>query len=92
LINASRGAVVDQRALADALKNGAIAAAGLDVTTPEPIPNDDPLLSADIPRSKVVILPHIGSASLATRERMARIAAENLIRGLLSGSVAHQVK
>ncbi|MGB5931893.1 MAG: glyoxylate reductase [Anaerolineae bacterium] len=78
LINTSRGPIVDQGALYDALKSGQIAAAGLDVTDPEPISPDDPLLSLD----NCVVLPHIGSASIATRTKMATMAAENLIAGL----------
>lgn len=78
LINTSRGPIVDQKALYDALKSGQIAAAGLDVTDPEPISPDEPLLSLD----NCVVLPHIGSASVATRTRMALMAAENLIAGL----------
>jgi glyoxylate reductase len=78
LINASRGPVVDPRALYDALKNGTIAAAGLDVTEPEPLPGDHPLLT--LPNCLVV--PHIASASFTTRGAMARIAAENILAGL----------
>lgn len=78
LINTSRGPIVDQEALYDALKSGQIAAAGLDVTDPEPISPDDPLLSLD----NCVVLPHIGSASIATRTKMATMATENLIAGL----------
>lgn len=78
LVNSSRGPVVDQRALAEALRTGAIAGAGIDVFEAEPVPLDDPLLSLD----NVVLVPHIGSASVATRTRMAMIAADNLIAGL----------
>ena len=77
-INTSRGSVVDQKALYEALKSGQIFAAGLDVTEIEPIPPDDPLLTLD----NVIILPHIGSASFATRRNMALMAAENLLAGL----------
>ena len=79
LINTSRGPVVDQEALYAALVDGTIAAAGLDVTTPEPLPTDHPLLTL----SNCVVLPHIGSATVATRQRMATIAADNLIAGVL---------
>lgn len=75
LINTSRGPVVDQKALYEALKNGTLYAAGLDVFETEPIPADDPLLTLE----NVVVVPHIGSASYATRTRMATLAAENLI-------------
>ncbi len=78
LINTSRGPVVDQEALYQALKRGQIAAAGLDVTTPEPLPVDNPLFSLP----NCVVLPHIGSASIATRLQMALMAAENLIAGV----------
>jgi len=78
LINTSRGPVVDQAALYEALRDGVIAAAGLDVFEVEPVPLDEPLLKLE----NVVVLPHIGSASIATRTKMAVIAAENLIAGL----------
>jgi glyoxylate/hydroxypyruvate reductase len=78
LINTSRGGTVDQDALYTALKKGQIAAAGLDVTTPEPLPTDHPLLTLP----NCVVLPHIGSASVATRTKMALMAAENLIAGV----------
>jgi glyoxylate reductase len=77
-VNTSRGPVVDQRALYEALKSGEIFAAGLDVTEVEPIPAEDPLLTLD----NVIIAPHIASASFATRRKMALMAAENLIAGL----------
>jgi glyoxylate reductase len=78
LINTARGGVVDQQALYQALKQHRIACAALDVTTPEPIPMDSPLLELD----NILITPHIASASRATREKMATMAAENLIAGL----------
>ena len=76
LVNTSRGPVVDQAALADALRDGVIWAAGLDVTDPEPIPMDDPLVGLD----NCLIVPHIASASRATRGKMAAMAAANLHR------------
>jgi lactate dehydrogenase-like 2-hydroxyacid dehydrogenase len=78
VINTSRGPVVDQTALYEALRNGVIAGAGLDVTDPEPMRADDPLLT--LPNCLVV--PHIASASRATRARMAEMAAANLMAGL----------
>ncbi len=78
LVNSSRGPVVDQAALADALRSGHLFGAGLDVTDPEPMRADDPLLS--LPNCLVV--PHIASASERTRDRMAEKAAANLIAGL----------
>ena len=77
LINTTRGPVVDQESLYQALATGVIAAAGLDVTTPEPLPPDHPLLTLP----NCVVLPHIGSASIATRTQMALMAADNLIAG-----------
>ena len=78
LVNASRGPIVDQQALHEALKGGEIAAAGLDVTDPEPIPDDDPLLTLE----NCLVVPHIASASVATRREMSRIAAVNLLNGI----------
>jgi glyoxylate reductase len=78
LVNTSRGPVIDLDALYDALKTRKIFAAGLDVTDPEPLPLDSPLLTLD----NVVICPHIASASKSTRDKMALMAAKNLISGL----------
>ena len=78
LVNTSRGPVVDMDALYHALKDGEIFAAALDVTTPEPIPMDSPLLELD----NLIIVPHIASASKVTRGKMSIMAAENLIAGL----------
>ena len=75
LINTSRGEAVDQEALLDALRQGTIAGAGLDVTTPEPLPPSHALWGLP----NVVITPHIGSATHDTRRRMALLAAENVI-------------
>eukprot|EP00211_Chloroparvula_japonica_P003856 CAMPEP_0119133412 /NCGR_PEP_ID=MMETSP1310-20130426/13355_1 /TAXON_ID=464262 /ORGANISM="Genus nov. species nov., Strain RCC2339" /LENGTH=790 /DNA_ID=CAMNT_0007124099 /DNA_START=56 /DNA_END=2428 /DNA_ORIENTATION=- len=74
LVNTARGPVVDQRALARALKNKTIAAAGLDVFEQEPISLDDELLQCD----NVVLMPHLGSASLGTRSAMSRLVGENM--------------
>jgi lactate dehydrogenase-like 2-hydroxyacid dehydrogenase len=78
LVNTSRGPVVDHEALADALRAGTIAAAGLDVTDPEPIPADHALVGLD----NCLIVPHIASASRATRAKMAEMAAANVLAGL----------
>jgi glyoxylate reductase len=78
LVNTSRGPVVNQEALYAALSAKRIFAAGLDVTVPEPLPADHPLLGLD----NCIIVPHIASASWQTRQRMSRMAAENLIAGL----------
>ncbi len=80
LINAARGPIVDAQALYLALRDGLIAGAALDVTDPEPLPMSDPLLKLD----NCLVVPHIGSASIATRTRMATLAAEN-IAAFLSG-------
>lgn len=77
-VNTSRGAIVDQDALIRALQNKTIWAAGLDVMTPEPLPLDSPLFKL----SNCVILPHIGSASIETRNYMAILTAKNIIAGL----------
>lgn len=84
-VNTSRGPVVDQAALYEALRAKQIFAAGLDVTDPEPLPLDSPLLTLE----NCVIVPHIGSASERTRDAMARLAAENLIAGLKGERLPH---
>ena len=87
LINTARGSVVDPEALYQALKGGQIARAALDVTEPEPIPLDSPLLSLE----NLIIVPHIGSASHQARSKMAQMAVQNLIAGLLGERLPHCV-
>jgi len=78
LVNSSRGPIVDNMALYEALRSKKIAYAALDVTEPEPLPADHPLLTLD----NVIVVPHIASASVATRTKMGLMAADNLIAGL----------
>ncbi|MFI5271480.1 MAG: 2-hydroxyacid dehydrogenase [Ktedonobacterales bacterium] len=78
LINTSRGPVVDTDALVAALRDGPLGGAALDVTEPEPLPADHPLVAAP----NCIVVPHIASASAATRGQMAEIAARNLLAGL----------
>ena len=78
LINLARGGVVDHDALFSALSKGWIAGAALDVTEPEPLPRDHPLLTLD----NLVIAPHLGSATTRTRHEMARRTVDNLKAGL----------
>lgn len=87
LINTSRGGIVNETALYNALKDGVIWAAGLDVFEHEPIPADHPLLTLP----NVVVLPHIGSASIKTRLTMAHVAADNLLIGLSDRKPTHLV-
>ena len=87
LINTARGPIVDQDALGEALRNGDIGGAALDVTDPEPLPADDPLWRAP----NLLIVPHIGSATRTARERMTEIAVENLLAGLDGKPLPHQV-
>ncbi len=88
LINIARGGVVDTAALVGALSSGHIAAAALDVTDPEPLPRDHPLLKMD----NVVIVPHLGSATHETRTAMARLSVDNLLAGLSGKPLLVQVK
>jgi glyoxylate reductase len=87
LVNTARGPIVDHGALRQALIDGVIAGAALDVTDPEPLPREDPLLSAP----NLIVAPHIGSATHAARERMAELAVENLLAGLDGRPMPHQV-
>jgi glyoxylate reductase len=87
LINTSRGGVLDQSALYKTLKNRRIFAAALDVTDPEPLPLDSPLLKLE----NCLIVPHIASASVQSRDMMAFLAAENLIAGVRGERLPHCV-
>jgi lactate dehydrogenase-like 2-hydroxyacid dehydrogenase len=77
-VNPARGALVDEEALAEALKTGAIAGAALDVMATEPLSTSSPLMTLD----NVVLLPHIGSATVETRRAMAELAVDNLLDSL----------
>ncbi len=81
LVNTSRGGIVDESAVAEALHSGRLAAAALDVFAEEPLSAESPLLGAP----NLILTPHIGSASLETRRRMASLAVENLLAGLAGG-------
>jgi glyoxylate reductase len=87
LINTARGPIVDTDALAHALHAGELAGAALDVTDPEPLPGDHPLLEAP----NLLAVPHLGSATVATRERMADMAVDNLLAGLAGEPMPNQV-
>ena len=87
LVNTARGGVVDQVALRLALLAGEIAGAALDVTEPEPLPAADPLLQAP----NLIVVPHVGSATVRTRERMAEMAVENLLAALAGQPMPYPV-
>jgi glyoxylate reductase len=87
LVNTARGPIVDADALVRALREGRIAGAALDVTDPEPLPGDHPLLDAP----NLLVLPHLGSATHATRERMANMAVDNLLAGLAGEPMPNEV-
>ncbi|XP_053610873.1 glyoxylate reductase/hydroxypyruvate reductase [Plodia interpunctella] len=87
-INTSRGGTVDQNALIEALKNNTIRAAGLDVTTPEPLPLDSPLFKL----KNCVVLPHIGSASIEARNIMSDLTARNILAALKGTEMPAELK
>ncbi|XP_051240643.1 glyoxylate reductase/hydroxypyruvate reductase b [Dicentrarchus labrax] len=87
-INTSRGGVVNQEDLYEALSTGQIAGAGLDVTVPEPLPTNHPLFTL----KNCVILPHIASASYTTRNAMSALAANNLLLGLRGEPMIKELK
>jgi glyoxylate reductase len=87
LVNTARGPIVDQAALAAALHDGTIAGAALDVTDPEPLPADDPLLNAP----NLLVVPHVGSATHSAREKMADLAVDNLLAALDGRPMPHAV-
>jgi lactate dehydrogenase-like 2-hydroxyacid dehydrogenase len=87
LVNTARGPIVDTDALARALHAGELAGAALDVTDPEPLPGDHPLLDAP----NLLVVPHVGSATVATRERMADMAVDNLLAGLAGEPMPNSV-
>ncbi len=87
LINGGRGPIIDEAALIEALQNGVIRGAGLDVYEKEPVPVDSPLLSLP----NVVTLPHIGSATHETRYAMAKCAVDNLLAALENQSLVNCV-
>lgn len=88
LINTARGPIVDQEALARALREGGLGGAALDVTDPEPLPPEHPLLRAP----RLIVLPHLGSATHRTRERMAQLAVANLLAGMTGRPLPHAVQ
>ena len=88
LVNVARGAVVDTQALYEALRDGVIGGAALDVTEPEPLPRDHPLLQLD----NLTLVPHLGSATVETRREMARLSVENLSLGLDGKPLLHEVR
>jgi glyoxylate reductase len=88
LVNTARGPIVDQGALVQALRDGQIAGAALDVTDPEPPPADDPVFSTP----NLIVAPHIGSATHTARARMTDLAVDNLLAALDGEPMPHAVK
>lgn len=87
IINTSRGQLIDQDALIEVLQARKIRGAGLDVMYPEPLPLDNPLLKLD----NCVIIPHIGSAQIETRQEMARITAKNILHVFQNKPMVYEV-
>ena len=87
-VNISRGNLVDQDALVEALRGGTIAAAGLDVTDPEPLPRDHPLLTLP----NVTITPHTGGQTLPTRMRMVQRTIDNIWAALQGETMPSELK
>jgi glyoxylate reductase len=87
LVNTARGGIVDELALAAALDSGRVYAAGIDVFEQEPVSMENPLLQ----HPRVVLAPHIGSATMATRTRMANIAVDNALAALRGQPMGHCV-
>lgn len=87
LINIARGAVVNTDALTQAMQEKWIYAAALDVTEPEPLPRDHPLLDME----NVIISPHLGSATVQTRQQMSRLSVENLLAGLVGAPLPKRI-
>jgi glyoxylate reductase len=85
IVNTGRGGLIDQEALRRALQDGRLAGAALDVTDPEPLPSDDPLLDAP----NLLVVPHIGSATHTARRRMTAMAVDNLLAGLDGRPLPH---
>jgi glyoxylate reductase len=85
IVNTARGPVIDRDALGEALRAGEIGGAALDVTVPEPLPADDPLLDAP----NLLVVPHIGSATTGARAAMTDRAVRNLLAGLAGEPVPY---
>jgi len=87
LINTSRGGIINQDDLVEALKDNEIFAAGLDVMTPEPLPTSHPLTTLD----NCVLIPHLGSATIQTRTIMSKMTVENILNGLAGNPMPAQL-
>ena len=87
LVNAARGPVIDQEALVETMRERRIHCAALDVTDPEPLPRDHALLGME----NVIVIPHLGSATVKTRDDMTRMSVDNLLAGLEGRQVPHRI-